>query len=132
MIAKRANTLRDGIGIEVQIGFARLEGTMEESDLTRELKLAKTQKQRLAALQAIGTVEGQISSLEQQMASKKKKRTDTAKANYQKHVDAEERRLKLNLARAVVVKEANGQQRHTLSPLQVAIPDRAQKEIEVR
>src|SRR5260370_16156412 len=41
MIAKRANKLRDGITAEVQIGFPRLEATMEESDLTRELKLAK-------------------------------------------------------------------------------------------
>src|SRR5260370_11673644 len=41
MIAKRANKLRDGITAEVQIGFPRLEATMEENDLTRELKLAK-------------------------------------------------------------------------------------------
>jgi myo-inositol-1(or 4)-monophosphatase len=31
----------DGIAAEVKIGFARLEGTMEENDLTRELTLAR-------------------------------------------------------------------------------------------
>jgi TP901 family phage tail tape measure protein len=82
--------------------------------LERELRLAKTQKQRLAALQAIGAVEDQISSVEQQMASKKKTRHDHAQADHQKRVDAEERRLKLNLARAKLAEERAGDNKKAL------------------
>jgi TP901 family phage tail tape measure protein len=92
----------------------------QKAFLERELQLAKTKKQRLAALQAIGAVDSQISSLEQQEAAKRKKRTDTTASNYQKHVDSEERRLKLNVARAKLAETNAGENKKALERALVA------------
>jgi len=88
--------------------------------LLRELQLAKTQKQRLAVYQALDAVQGQIDSLDTQSANSAKKRADHAKANYQKRLDAEERRLKLNLARAKLAETKAGDNKKALERALIA------------
>lgn len=86
----------------------------EKAFLERELRLAKTEKQRLAALQALQGVQDQLDSLDSKQASTAKKRADTAQKNHQKRVDAEERRLKLNLARAKLAETRAGDNKKAL------------------